>query len=78
MSISPPSFDVLLEGRLGYRREGEDRMRCLSIYTSRETGEPPSQQHMEDMGRLLAKECLAVAGEGECEIRQIFEGPDPS
>ena len=23
----------------------------------------------------LAKEFLAVAGEGECEIRQIFEGP---
>jgi hypothetical protein len=115
-------------------------MRFLSIYTSKETGQPPSQQHMEDMGRLiekfmktgelvategclptalgarvrlagsavtvtdgpfteskevvggfailnakskahaieLAKEFLAVAGEGECEIRQIYEGPGPS
>ena len=53
-------------------------MRFSSIYSSRETGEPPSQQHMKDMGRLLAREFLAVAGEGECEIRQIFEGPDPS
>ena len=25
----------------------------------------------------LAKEFLQVAGEGECEIRQIFEGPAP-
>ena len=25
----------------------------------------------------LAKEFLAVAGEGECEIRQIYEGPAP-
>jgi hypothetical protein len=115
-------------------------MRFLSIYKSRETGEPPSPQHMADMGRLiekfmktgelvategclptalgarvrldgsgvtvtdgpfteskevvggfaileatskahaieLAKEFLAVAGDGECEIRQIFEGPAPS
>ena len=115
-------------------------MRFLSIYTSKETGEPPSPQHMADMGRLiekhmktgalvstegclptalgarvrlngsavtvtdgpfteskevvggfaileakskahaieLAKEFLAVAGDGECEIRQIFEGPFPS
>ena len=115
-------------------------MRFLSIYTSRETGTPPSEQHMADMGRLiekfmktgelvategclptvlgarvrkdgstlkvtdgpfteskevvggfaileakskahaieLAKEFLAVAGDGECEIRQIYEGPGPS
>ena len=26
----------------------------------------------------LAKEFLAVAGDGECEIRQIYEGPGPS
>ena len=115
-------------------------MRFLSIYTSRETGVPPSPEHMADMGRLiekfmksgelvttegclptalgarvrkdgstvrvtdgpfaeskevvggfaileakskahaveLAKEFLAVAGDGECEIRQIYEGPAPS
>ena len=112
-------------------------MRFLSIYKSKETGVPPSEQHMADMGRLiekfmktgelvategclptalgarvrkngptvnvtdgpfteakevvggfailearskahaieLAKEFLEVAGDGECEIRQIFEGP---
>ncbi len=115
-------------------------MRFLSIYTSRETGVPPSPQHMEDMGRLiekymktgeliategclptalgarvrkdgstlkvtdgpfaeskevvggfaileakskahaieLAKAFLAVADDGECEIRQIYEGPGQS
>ena len=115
-------------------------MRFLSIYTSRETGTPPSEQHMADMGRLiekfmktgelvategclptalgvrvrkdgstlkitdgpfteskevvggfaileakskahaieLAMEFLEVAGDGECEIRQIYEGPGPS
>lgn len=112
-------------------------MKFLSIYKSKETGQPPSAQHMADMGQLiekhmkagallategclptalgarvrhdgsalsvtdgpfteskevvggfailqatskahaieLAKEFLAVAGEGECEIRQIYEGP---
>jgi hypothetical protein len=112
-------------------------MRFLSIYKSRETGVPPSAQHMADMERLiekfmktgelvategclptalgarvrkdgstlnvtdgpfteskevvggfaileakskahaieLTKEFLAVAGDGECEIRQVFEGP---
>jgi hypothetical protein len=30
-------------------------MRFLSIYTSRETGTPPSPQHMEDMTRLIEK-----------------------
>jgi hypothetical protein len=112
-------------------------MRFLSIYKSRETGEPPSQQHMSEMGQLiekfmktgelvategclptalgarvrldggdvrvtdgpfteskevvggfaileakskahaieLAKEFLKVAGDGECEIRQIYQGP---
>lgn len=112
-------------------------MRFLSIYKSKETGVPPSPQHMADMGQLiekfmktgelvstegclptalgarvrlagstvtvtdgpfaeskevvggfaileakskahaieLTKEFLAVAGDGECEIRQIFEGP---
>lgn len=111
-------------------------MRFLSIYKSRETGQPPTEQEMADMGRLiekfmksgeliategclptalgvrvrkdgsavnvtdgpfteakevvggfaileakskahaieLAKEFLAVAGDGECEIRQIYEG----
>src|SRR5262245_56701142 len=115
-------------------------MRFLSIYTSRETGVPPSHEHMADMTRLierrrktgelvanegclptalgasvrkdgstlnvtdgpfteskevvggfaileakskahaieLAKEFLAVAGDGECEIRQIYEGAGPS
>jgi hypothetical protein len=115
-------------------------MRFLSIYKSRETGQPPTQQEMADMtvliekfmktGELvategclptalgakvrlagsavtvtdgpfaeakevvggfaileakskahaieLAKEFLAVAGDGECEIRQIYEGPCPS
>ena len=115
-------------------------MSFLSIYTSREAGVPPSQQHMADMGRLiekfmktgelvategclptslgprvrkdgstlkitdgpfteskevvggfailqakskahaieLAMEFLEVAGDGECEIRQIYEGPGPS
>ena len=112
-------------------------MKFLSIYKSRETGVPPSPQHMADMQRLiekhmksgalvategclptalgarvrkdgtsvnvtdgpfteskevvggfailqatskahaieLAKEFLDVAGDGECEIRQVFEGP---
>jgi hypothetical protein len=112
-------------------------MKFLSIYKTRETGQPPSPQHMADMQRLiekhlksgalvategclptalgarvrkdgmtlnvvdgpfteskevvggfaileatskahaieLAKEFLDVAGDGECEIRQVFEGP---
>ena len=112
-------------------------MKFLSIYKSRDTGVPPSPQHMADMQRLiekhmksgalvategclptalgarvrkdgtsvnvtdgpfteskevvggfailqatskahaieLAKEFLDVAGDGECEIRQVFEGP---
>ena len=111
-------------------------MKFLSIYKTRETGQPPSPQHMADMQRLiekhmksgalvategclptalgarvrrdgktvnvtdgpfteskevvggfailqatskahaieLAREFLDVAGDGECEIRQIFEG----
>jgi hypothetical protein len=97
-------------------------MRFLSIYKSRETGEPPSAQHMADMGQLtalgarvrlagsavtvtdgpfseskevvggfaileakskahaieLAKEFLTVAGDGECEVRQIYAGPAKS
>jgi hypothetical protein len=112
-------------------------MKFLSIYKSKETGQPPSPQHMADMTQLvekhmktgallategclptalgarvrrdgstlsvtdgpfteakevvggfailqatskahaieLAKEFLTVAGEGECEIRQVYEGP---
>ena len=112
-------------------------MKFLSTYKSRETGVPPTPQHMADMQRLiekhmksgalvategclptalgarvrkdgtsvnvtdgpfteskevvggfailqatskahaieLAKEFLDVAGDGECEIRQVFEGP---
>ena len=112
-------------------------MKFLSIYKSKETGQPPSAQHMADMTQLvekhmktgallategclptalgarvrrdgstlsvtdgpfteakevvggfailqakskahaieLAKEFLTVAGEGECEIRQVYEGP---
>jgi hypothetical protein len=115
-------------------------MRFLSIYKSAETGLPPTQQHMDEMGKLiekhmrtgallgtegclptalgarvrrdgpkltvtdgpfaeskevvggfailqatskeeaieLAKEFLMVAGDGECEIRQIFEAPAPA
>jgi len=115
-------------------------MRFLSIYKARETGAPPTPEHMEAMtalieesmrsGVLLATEgCLPsalgarvrlsagtvtvtdgpfseakevvggfailqanskeeaiamvkrfldVAGDGECEIRQVFEAPDPS
>jgi hypothetical protein len=112
-------------------------MRFLSIYKSVETGQPPTPQHMAEMGKLiekhmktgalvgtegclpsalgvrvrrdgvrvtvtdgpftetkeviggfaildaeskegaieLAREFLQVAGDGECEIRQIFEAP---
>ena len=112
-------------------------MRYLSIYKSVETGQPPTQDHMNSMGALieeymktgellategclpsatgarvrrdgskvtvtdgpfteskevvggfailqarskehaidLAKRFLEVAGDGECEIRQIFEAP---
>jgi hypothetical protein len=112
-------------------------MRYLSIYTSAETGTPPSEEHMAAMGKLierfsksghllgtegclpsalgvrvrkdgkkvtvtdgpfteskeivggfallkadskeeaiwLAKEFLDVAGDGECEIRQLYEAP---
>jgi hypothetical protein len=115
-------------------------MRFLSIYSHRETEQPPTAQEMADMGRLiekfmktgalvategclptalgarvrkdgstlkitdgpfteskevvggfaileakskadaieLVKEFLAVAGDGECEIRQIYEGSGPS
>ena len=112
-------------------------MRFLSIYKSVETGQPPTPEHMAEMGKLiekhmktgalvgtegclpsalgvrvrrdgarvtvtdvpfteakeiiggfaileaeskegaieLAREFLQVAGDGECEIRQIFEAP---
>ncbi len=112
-------------------------MRFLSIYTSRETGSPPSPEQMADMGQLIEREMkagtllategclptslgarvrldggtttvtdgpfteskevvggfailqaaskaeaiemikrfLAVAGDGQCEIRQIYEAP---
>ena len=115
-------------------------MRFLSIYKCAETGQPPTPEHMAEMGKLidehtktgallategclpsalgarvrkdgakvsvsdgpfteskeviggfamlqarskaeaieLAKGFLAVAGDGECEIRQIFEAPNPS
>jgi hypothetical protein len=113
-------------------------MRFLSIYRSAETGAPPTQEHMDEMGRLieemqangtllategclpsalgarvrrtggdlavtdgpfteskeliagfalleadsrehaieLTRRFLAVAGDGECEIRQLFDGSD--
>jgi len=115
-------------------------MRFLSIYKSRETGVPPSPEHIETMTKLieegmksgwlvategclpsalgarvrraeskttvtdgpfseskeviggfaildagskqeaiqLVKRFLDVAGDGECEIRQIFEAPEPA
>jgi hypothetical protein len=115
-------------------------MRFLSIYKSRETGVPPSPEHIEKMTRLIeesmksgellategclpsalgarvrladgkttvtdgpfseskeviggfailqarskeeaiemVKRFLSIAGDGECEIRQVFEAPDPS
>ena len=115
-------------------------MRFLSIYKSRETGVPPSTEHIETMTKLieegmesgwlvategclpsalgarvrradsktavtdgpfseskeviggfaileagskqeaieLVKRFLDVAGDGECEIRQIFEAPEPA
>lgn len=62
-------------------------MRYLSLYRPL-TGEEaamPEPDHMAAMGRLveevieLAKTFLKVAGDGECEIRQIMEfGPPPA
>jgi hypothetical protein len=113
-------------------------MRFLSIYKAAETGVPPTQEHMDEMGRLIeemqgagvllategclpsalgarvrlsggevtvtdgpfteSKELIAgfallqadsrehaveltrrflqIAGDGECEIRQVFDGPE--
>ena len=41
-------------------------MRFLSIYKTAERSVPPSQEEM-------AKQFLVQAGDGECELRQLFE-----
>ena len=58
-------------------------MRFLSVYKTTETGAPQSAEEMARMGKLVeegmkagfeqARPFLRVAGDGECELRQLFD-----
>jgi len=59
-------------------------MRFLSIYKTAERKAPPTQEEMDRMGRYIeqsmkagepARRFLAFTGEGECELRQLYEAP---